>query len=420
MHKISDDPEWNVCLNLLLDPDVSEIVSNGPDEFFVTKNGKRMRLDIRLSGAEKYDDSIRYGLLPHIKSDIPYDNKSYLYEGPLEYFGGETKVKARCHIVLPPSAYHPQVTIAKKSTSLVDLDSIAARGSMSSEMLDFLKACVQGHLTTVFSGGTGAGKTTMLESLTKLIPDSYRIGVAEDIPELVLTQSNVTYLHSVPWRPGMDPNNVASLAWVVQQFQRMRINKVIIGETRGREFADFLIAANSGMSGSMTTLHAEDPKGCLRKMTEFGLMGSTGQPVRSVNTSIAHAVDIVVQLGLLPDGRHKVFAIEEITTTIGQGEDAQITTQTLYRYDSVNDCFVKDMQVTDYLRAKMIRAGINIERFLSTPPGTRSPGHGGPTESATAAMNQAAESNNNNNNNGRNSPFRRSIPTGPIGGRRSL
>lgn len=385
LHQISPVPQWNMCLNLLLDPTISEIESNGPEEFFIKRSGKRIHLqDIKFSDIESYTEGIRKGLVPYVRSIHDFDENSYLFEAPLEYSVEGQAIKGRCHIVLSPAADSPQVTIAKKSTSLARVDDIAAKGSMSTDMLLFLKACVQAGMTMVFSGGTGAGKTTMLEALTKLIPDSYRIGVAEDTPELVLTQPNVSYLHSVPWKPGMDPNNVATLSWVVQQYQRMRTDRIIVGETRGKEFADFLVAANSGMAGSFTTIHAEDPIRCLDKMTNFAIKGSEGVPIRSINTDIANAIDIIVQLIILPDGRHKIGAIQEITPTIGSGDDARIATAELWKYDVLSDSFVKGMHLSDQMRKRFAERGVNYERFLASVPGTSAPGHSGEAPAAGA------------------------------------
>lgn len=217
--------------------------------------------------------------------------------------------------------------------------------------------------------------TTMLEACSKLIPNSVRIGVAEDTPELALTQDNVTYLHSVPWKPGMDPNKVATLSWVVQQFQRMRTDRLIIGETRGKEFADFLVAANSGMEGSMTTIHANTPVRCLDKMTNFALKGAEGQPIRSINTDIGNAIDLIVQLIILPDGRHKVDAIQEITSVISNNEDARITTNPLYAYDVSQDKFMKKSFPTDELRGRLLEKNVNLDEFLKTAPGQFHPPH---------------------------------------------
>lgn len=218
--------------------------------------------------------------------------------------------------------------------------------------------------------------TTILEAMTKMMRSDIRIGVAEDAPELYLTQPNVTYLHSVPWAPGMNPNDVATLSWVVAQFQRMRTDKVIIGETRGPEFADFLIAANSGMDGSLTTIHANDPKTCLDKMMGFALR-ATNAPVRSINTDIANSIDLIVQLKILPDGRHRMDRIEEITTTLGTDESAKITTNNLYRYNEENDTFTKGNPLSDGMRRQFTVKGINIDPLLLSSVGKESNPHSG-------------------------------------------
>lgn len=212
--------------------------------------------------------------------------------------------------------------------------------------------------------------TTMLEALTKNVPDHYRIGVAEDTPELNLKQSNVTYLHSVPWAPGMLETDVATLQWVVSQFQRNRCDKLIIGETRGKEFGDFLIAANSGMEGSMTTIHANDPKQCLVKMTNFAMKAADKQPIRAINNDIAQAVDIVVQLVVI-DGKHRVSHITEIIPVLGDTDEAKITTSDIYLWDRPADKFYKAANMSDGLRNTLNERSVRYEDFLHTSIGNR-------------------------------------------------
>ena len=210
--------------------------------------------------------------------------------------------------------------------------------------------------------------TTMLEALTKHIPDHYRIGVAEDTPELNLIQPNVTYLHSVPWAPGMDEKDVATLQWVVSQFQRNRCDKLIIGETRGKEFGDFLIAANSGMEGSMTTIHANDPSQCLTKMTNFAMKAADKQPIRAINNDIASAVDIIVQLVVI-NGKHRMSHIAEVIPTLGNTEEAKITIADLYKWNRLEDTFYKEGQMSDHLRDILDDRGVNYGEFLSSTIG---------------------------------------------------
>jgi len=369
---ISDDPAWNYCLNLLMDDSISEVESNGPDQFFVKRSGRRVHLtQIVFPNVESYAKSIEVGLVPLITSHLDFEEDGYIFEGPIRYTADEKRIRGRCHIVLSPAADSPQVTIAKKSTSLATLDAIAAKGSMANEMLAFVKASVAADMTTVLSGGTGAGKTTFLEALCKLIPLETRIGVAEDTPELDLPHPNATYLHSVPWRPGMDEKDVASLSWVVAQFNRMRTDKLIIGETRGKEFGDFLIAANSGMEGSLTTIHANEPTRALDKMTNFALKGAPGTPIRSINTDIATSIDLVFQLAYFKsDSRYRMTAIQEITSTIGGTEAAAITTNRLYTYNQEDDTWKKDGQPTDQLREKFRIHGVDSSQFMKTAPGT--------------------------------------------------
>lgn len=214
--------------------------------------------------------------------------------------------------------------------------------------------------------------TTFLEAMCKLIPLDTRIGIAEDTPELELPHENTSYYHSVPARPGMDEKDVASLSWCVAQFNRARTDKLIIGETRGKEFADFLVAANSGMEGSLTTIHANDPVRALDKMTNFALKGSPGTPIRSVNTDIGSSIDIIIQLARFKaDGRYRLTAIQEITSTVSVDDRASLTTNRLYTYDYDSDTWMKEANPTDALRTRFLSHGVDISEIMKTQPGTR-------------------------------------------------
>lgn len=372
MKRLSSSPEWNEILNLLFEDEVSEFQSNGPNTFFIKRKGKRIHLEhINFPDEISYEDSVIEYLVPHVKSIFPYKKNTYLFEGPLRMDNGEKKITGRCHIVMPPAADSPQITIAKHSTTLGTIEKVAATGTMSTEMMLFLKKCVEASLTLVFSGGTGAGKTTMMTALCTLIPHDIRIGIAEDTPELHLTQKNVIYQHSEPAKP-TDQGNTADLPWVVKQFQRQRVDRIIIGETRGAEFAEFLVAANSGMEGSMTTLHANTPVKSLDKMSNFALRGTDRVPIRAINADIAQAIDVVIQLTNV-GGRHKITSIQEITDTVGQNEDAKISTQALFVYDPLTDTWHRPNQPTDALREKFRIKKINISDVLSSKIGEKQP-----------------------------------------------
>lgn len=366
MGRFVEDKFWDSLFIALAQPGASELVANDPHSFFLTHRGKKEQLESPSGMNERsYLDSIRKSLIPLVHSDEAFDPTGYIFEGHYKV-PGEGGFEGRCHIMLPPITMSPRVTLTKIAASTNTIETIAASGSMSTEMMNFLVNAVKSKLTIVISGQSGAGKTTTLQSLTKYFDPQDRIGVGEDLPELKLSQPNVFYLHTVPEKPGFDPGKVAELSWVVKQFLRMRPDRAIIGETRGKEFADFLVAANSGMSGSLTTLHADDPAGALDKMTRFALQGSVKQPIRSINKEIGAAVDLVVQLARI-NGKHRMTHIEEITTTVGNSEDAKLSSQTLYKYLRATDNWTKPNMMTERLQSKIENGGGNVKPFLQNP-----------------------------------------------------
>lgn len=369
------DPFWNEVFNSLARPGAAEFVANGPNQFFVTHKGVKEKVGERFNfGAKSYLNSIKTHLIPFVHSNIPFNENGALFEGHYK-IPGEGGFEGRCHIMLDPTTLSPCVTMTKIAGTSNTLESIAASGSMATEMLEFIQAAIKAKLTIVLSGQSGAGKTTTMQAMTKLFDPQDRVGIGEDLPELKLEQPNVFYLHTVPWIPGFDPNKVVTLDWIVKQFLRMRPDRVIIGETRGKEFADFLVAANAGMKGSMTTLHAEDPAGAMDKMTRFALQGSERQPIRAINKEIGSAVDLVIQLARI-NGKHRMTHIEEITNTVGNSDDAKLASQTLYKYDPIQDNWIKDSIMTDQLRKKFELAGIDPVPFAKKPAGARLEKHG--------------------------------------------
>lgn len=368
-----EDPEWMRLFQVVASPEVSECQVNGPDSVWINHNGKNVRInDIGWDSDAAYAESVRKALgeSGFVRSVMPYDPNGSLLEGPIIYTAstgsGEVRVRGRAHVALPPTSDVPLLTFAKKSRGILSLDDIEEKGSMSEEMLRFIKAALYSDCTIVISGGTGAGKTTMLESCTRLFPHDQRIGVCEDTPELELTQKNTAYLHSFPRRPGMDEKDVANLSWIVQQINRMRTDRVIVGETRGKEFADFLVAANSGMDGSMTTIHANDPKQCLTKMTNFALRGAgENVPIRAVNVDIANAVDLIIQLGKdKASGRRYVAEIVEVTNTVSDQQNATITTAPLWRFNKEEGIHEQLTPPSDPLRNVFTAAGIDVKEFV--------------------------------------------------------
>lgn len=369
MGQFVEDKFWDQLFTALSQPGASELVANGPDSFFLTNRGVKERIVGPTGMNERsYLSSIKSGLIPLVHSEEPFDETGYIFEGHYTV-PGMNGFEGRCHIMLPPITMSPRVTLTKIAATTNTIETIASSGSMSTEMMNFLIAAVKAKLTIVLSGQSGAGKTTTLQALTKYFDPQDRVGIGEDLPELKLTQPNVFYLHTLPMKPGLDPNKVADLSWVVKQFLRMRPDRAIIGETRGREFADFLVAANSGMKGSLTTLHADDPSGALDKMTRFALQGSDKQPIRSINKEIGTAVNLVVQLARI-NGQHRMTHIEEITTTVGNSEDAKLASATLYEYEASSDRWKKPNMMSEQLLKRFELANVSTKPFLANPVGS--------------------------------------------------
>lgn len=333
---------------------VSEIQLNGPKVLFYKERGVRKQIAIPIDTESEYAIAID-GLIE--KAGLI--KRSYLVEGRYALPAGRY---GRLHIALPPATPNALVTLAIKTDSLTDLTAIQASGSFNTEISMFLRAAIKSKLTIVISGGTGAGKTTFLEAMTSEFNELERIGVCEDTPELELDMSNVAYLTSTVWAPGMSNDEVADLSWVVQQINRMRVDRIIIGETRGKEFFDFIIAANSGKPGSITTLHANDGESAMKKMSGF-IYQAVDMPPRIINEMIAEAVDIVIQLGHNEKTReHKTISIHEVTEAISSGESPTIALNPLFIYNHESNKWEK-RYATDALKRKFILHGYDPNSY---------------------------------------------------------
>ena len=343
----------NAIKDLIKNEYVSEVATNGPGVIFYKERGKRKEIAAPYKTSQDYREAIQ-GLI----EDAGLISRNYLVEGRYnlnsERFG-------RLHIVMPPASPDPQMTLAIKTGTLTSLTSIQAAGSFNTEMSMFLKAAVGAKLTTALSGGTGAGKTTMLEALTSEFDLNERVGVVEDSPELELESPNTVYLSSTVWVPGMSDSEVADLSWAVKQINRMRVDKIIIGETRGKEFFDFITAANSGAEGSLTTIHANDAPAAMKKMATFMYMAVDMSP-RIINEMIATAVDIVIQLGKNKAGEHKILSIHEVTNAISSGDSPTIALNPLFVYDEPSNTWIKKF-ATDGLKNKLEAYGYDPNSY---------------------------------------------------------
>jgi pilus assembly protein CpaF len=340
--------QWQSIFSLLAYPGCSEVEINGPDLVFIKHRGKRLQVGIDTPNPIAWVDNSDFErTMSDVESHMvrygqDFKDSFCIYEGGLRLktLDGAPEIRARFHCLKPPVCEFPAVTIAKQSVELATLDSILKSGSLSLEMANFIKGLMAKRQTLVFSGGTGAGKTTFLNAVSKLIDPKERVIVCEDAPELLFDHiPDTVYLRSYPRQPGKSTDDQATLSWVVAQTARQRCDRIIIGETRGPEFSDFLTAANSGFDGSMTTLHANTPRMALDKMFNFSKRapGNGSTPSSSINQDIANAVDYIIQLGRPGGSKYRVLAIEEVTKVVGDTEAAKIKTNPIFQYDKDAD-----------------------------------------------------------------------------------
>lgn len=354
--------QWRMIFSVLASPDVSEVEVNDDGRVWLMTHGKREELGETIGQKVAWADINDFTRsMADVESHTAHYGHSFadaycIWEGGLRLkdVNGNLAVKARFHSVKPPVCDFPIVTIAKQNTELASLDSICAAGSMTPEMRDFIKVLIKTKQTIIFSGGTGAGKTTFMTACCNEMDPTERVGIYEDAPELDIHQHvpNSFNMMSFPAAPGQDANSQADLDWCVRQTQRQRVDRILIGETRGAEFMGFITAANSGFAGSMTTLHANNPRMALDKMAGFlkRAPGNASTPMSSINKDIAMSIDYIIQLGR-PHKRYRTLAIEEITKTVGDNDAAKIKTNPIFAYDENSDRWIrKGFPESDELR----------------------------------------------------------------------
>lgn len=324
----------NRLLDIVVDDESSEVLLNGPNEVHMKVAGQRYHVaDIAFGDAETYHHVLNAHLLPYVDTADRIDGRTVGIQGQMEMDSGNPDVPpmlARVHMLTPPLVQFAKVTIAKKARYDLDLDMLVTSGSLSIQMASFLKSVAYGRLTFVISGPTGAGKTTLLQAMTRYFDQNDRVVLIEDTPELRLPLGDVVPLTSTNERPGMRPEDRVTTEWLVRETQRMRMDRVIVGECRGAEMAEWLIAANSGADGSATTVHADNPRRAFEKMLLLATKSPTAPSETTLRREIASTVDIIIQCGLI-DGRNVVTHIEEITPI--RNENGVLTSTTLFEYD---------------------------------------------------------------------------------------
>jgi pilus assembly protein CpaF len=286
---------------LLADPDISEIMVNGPHQIYIERKGKLLKSDVTF-----FNDDHVMRIIERIVAPLGrrIDESSPMVDARL-------KDGSRVNAVIRPLALGgPTVTIRKfKEETLTILD-LVRFGSVSAEMGDFMQACVEARLNIVVSGGTGSGKTTLLNILSNFIPEDERIITVENAAELQLAQDHVVRLESRP--PNVEGRGEITIRDLVVNCLRMRPERIIVGECRSGETLDMLQAMNTGHDGSMTTVHANTPRDAVNRIETMCMMAGMDLPQRAIREQIVSAVDVFVQQARLKDGSRKVIAITEV------------------------------------------------------------------------------------------------------------
>ncbi len=354
--------------DLLKDESVEEIMVNGPERIFVARHG-RMELTARRFASVKQ----LCGIIDRIVAPIGrrVDESMPYVDARLERDG------SRVHIILPPLAVDgPTITIRKFARRGLAAADLVARGSCTPAMMRFLELCVRGRRNLIVSGGTGTGKTTLLNALSQAIAGDERVVTIEDSAELRLTHLNLVRLEAR--RANVEGRGEVTIRDLVRNALRMRPDRILVGECRGSEAFDMLQAMNTGHEGSMTTLHANSPRDMLARLEGLVLM-AVEMPVAVIRRNIASAVQLVVQIVRLSDGSRKIERISEVQGVAGD----EIVTRDIFVFEQTGvsrDGRVEGaFRATGYVPACVERlraAGLDVEAALFAADPTESEGAG--------------------------------------------
>ena len=304
---------------LLDDPQVSEIMVNGPFSIFVEIEGvqreARHAFDNEAHLVEVLNRLVR-------RANQRLDESSPTVDCVLD---GIYRLNAA---IKPVAINGPLITIRKPRSDIQQIEDLLRRETLSHSMYQFLWACIRSRLNVVFSGGTGSGKTTLLEVLSEYISDQERLVIIEDIPEIKVRQQNVARLCTRP--PNLEGKGEISLQSLFINSLRMRPTRIILGEIRGSEAFEYLQSLNSGHEGSLAVLHAASAEETCLRLENLTRLSGLNIPAEVVRQQIASGIDIVVQIDRYPDGTRKVSTISEV---VGIGDDGHVEMNDIFRFE---------------------------------------------------------------------------------------
>jgi pilus assembly protein CpaF len=286
---------------LLADPTVSDILVNGSQKVYIERRGKLELTEVRFN-----DDAHLMNIIDRIVSAVGrrVDESSPMVDARL-------KDGSRVNVIIPPLALDgPMMSIRRFAVELFKVEDLLKLGTINESMARVLQAVVHGRLNVVISGGTGAGKTTMLNILSGFVPLSERVVTIEDSAELQLQQPHVVRLETRP--PNIEGKGQVTQRDLVRNALRMRPERIIVGEVRGAEALDMLQAMNTGHDGSLTTVHANSPRDALSRIETMVSMTGISIPIKALRAQMASAVNVVIQVTRDEDGRRRVVSLQEV------------------------------------------------------------------------------------------------------------
>jgi pilus assembly protein CpaF len=329
---------------LLRDETITEVMVNGPQQVYIEREGRLELTNVTFQNDEHVMKIIQRIIAPIGRR---VDESSPMVDARLAD-------GSRVNAIIPPlSLVGPVITIRKFSATPFTVEDLVRFGTATPEMFEFLEACVKARLNIFVSGGTGSGKTTMLNILSSFIPDDERIVTIEDAAELQLRQEHVVTLEARP--ANIEGKGAIPIRELVRNALRMRPDRIVVGECRSAEALDMLQAMNTGHDGSMSTGHANTPRDMLSRLETMVLMAGMDLPLRAIREQIASAVDLIVHQNRLKDGSRKIVNITEV-----QGMEGDvIVMQDIFVFEQTN---VVEGKIQGKLRPTGIRPKF-VEKF---------------------------------------------------------
>ncbi|GAA3626078.1 CpaF family protein [Kineosporia mesophila] len=329
----------------LRDPEITEIMVNGPDQIYIERRGQIFPVDGRFA-----DEAHLRRTIDKIVGRVGrrVDEASPMVDARLQD-------GSRVNAIIPPLAVDGSLlTIRKFAADPFEVDDLIQFGTLTREVAGVLATCVRGRLNILVSGGTGAGKTTTLNVLSGFIPPTERVVTIEDAAELQLHQDHVLRLESRP--PNIEGKGEISIRQLVRNALRMRPDRIIVGEIRDAAALDMLQAMNVGHDGSICTVHANTPRDVLSRVETMVLMAGMDLPVKAIREQVSSAIDLIVQQARFPDGTRRITGVAEVRGL----ENDLIILQDLFRYDYAGGG-LRWTGVFPAFREKLSRAGVHLD-----------------------------------------------------------